>query len=242
MLQGELTHHLGYEEHAVEGRNGGNSRNGTTPKSVETGQGELALEVPRDREGSFIPQIVPKGGASFTRLRREDPFALCPGNDGGRDSGPPGGVVWGRGFSRPDFGCHRCGAGPGQSLAVPAGVSGLPHPVVGCPGGQGARPWGDSQQGGLPGPGGPPGGRQGIVGSVAVTQRGGQILVAGAHRVEEPRLTRSAHRLRRWPQRFPRSPGSGISPGPGPVVYRPIWLASRCALSPTRTASRWPAT
>jgi len=61
MLQGELTHHLGYEKHAVEGRNGGNSRNGSTAKRVQTGQGELALEVPRDREGSFTPQIVPKG-------------------------------------------------------------------------------------------------------------------------------------------------------------------------------------
>lgn len=61
MLQGELTHHLGYEKHAPEGRNGGNSRNGSTGKNVQTGQGELALQVPRDREGSFEPQIVPKG-------------------------------------------------------------------------------------------------------------------------------------------------------------------------------------
>lgn len=61
MLQGELTRHLGYEKHALEGRNGGNSRNGSTAKSVQTGQGELALQVPRDREGSFEPQIVPKG-------------------------------------------------------------------------------------------------------------------------------------------------------------------------------------
>ncbi|MCC7263790.1 MAG: IS256 family transposase [Candidatus Latescibacteria bacterium] len=61
MLQGELTHHLGYEKHALEGRKGGSSRNGSTAKNVQTGQGELALQVPRDREGSFEPQIVPKG-------------------------------------------------------------------------------------------------------------------------------------------------------------------------------------
>jgi len=54
MLQGEMTHHLGYEKHAVEGRNGGNSRNGSTVKRVQTGQGELALQVPRDREGKGI--------------------------------------------------------------------------------------------------------------------------------------------------------------------------------------------
>lgn len=65
MLQGELTHHLGYEKHAPEGRNGGNSRNGSTAKQVQTGQGELSLQVPRDREGSFEPQLVPKGERRF---------------------------------------------------------------------------------------------------------------------------------------------------------------------------------
>jgi transposase-like protein len=60
-LEGEMTTHLGYEKHAPEGRNSGNSRNGSTPKSVLTGEGELEIEVPRDRNGEFDPQLVKKG-------------------------------------------------------------------------------------------------------------------------------------------------------------------------------------
>ena len=59
-LQAELTHHLGYEPHAPEGRGSGNSRNGTTGKAVQTDQGEFPLELPRDRQGSFDPQLGKK--------------------------------------------------------------------------------------------------------------------------------------------------------------------------------------
>ena len=61
VLEGELTAHLGYEKHAAEGRNSGNSRNGTTAKSILTGDGEVDIEVPRDRRGDFEPQLVKKG-------------------------------------------------------------------------------------------------------------------------------------------------------------------------------------
>ena len=60
-LEGEMTAHLGYEKHAVEGRGSGNSRNGATGKNVLTGSGELEIEVPRDRNGEFDPQLVKKG-------------------------------------------------------------------------------------------------------------------------------------------------------------------------------------
>jgi putative transposase len=60
-LEAEMTSHLGYEKHAPEGRNSGNSRNGKSPKTVTTDTGEIELEVPRDRNGQFEPQIVPKG-------------------------------------------------------------------------------------------------------------------------------------------------------------------------------------
>lgn len=60
-LQGEMTSHLGYEKHAREGRNSGNSRNGSFPKTVIGEQGEMTIEVPRDRKGDFEPQLVPKG-------------------------------------------------------------------------------------------------------------------------------------------------------------------------------------
>jgi len=61
VLEGEMTAHLGYEKHAQEGRDGGNSRNGKTGKRVKTDSAEMGIEVPRDREGTFDPQMVAKG-------------------------------------------------------------------------------------------------------------------------------------------------------------------------------------
>jgi transposase-like protein len=60
-LEVEMTGHLGYEPHAVEGRNSGNSRNGSYPKTVTTEIGQVELAVPRDRNGTFEPVTVPKG-------------------------------------------------------------------------------------------------------------------------------------------------------------------------------------
>jgi transposase-like protein len=59
-LEAEMDEHLGYARHAVEGRNTGNSRNGTRAKTVLTEVGEVEVGVPRDREGSFDPKIVRK--------------------------------------------------------------------------------------------------------------------------------------------------------------------------------------
>ena len=61
VLEGEMTEHLGYEKHAVEGRKSGNSRNGTSSKRVKTGSHEVEIDVPRDRAGEFDPQFVRKG-------------------------------------------------------------------------------------------------------------------------------------------------------------------------------------
>jgi putative transposase len=60
-LQGEMTNHLGYDKHAPQGRNSGNSRNGSFSKNVIGDSGEMTIEVPRDRNGEFEPQLVPKG-------------------------------------------------------------------------------------------------------------------------------------------------------------------------------------
>lgn len=60
MLEAELTGHLGYQKHSPAGRNTGNSRNGTTKKTVQTEHGPVQLPIPRDREGTFEPIIVKK--------------------------------------------------------------------------------------------------------------------------------------------------------------------------------------
>src|SRR5882672_637849 len=59
-LEAEMSEHLGYERGEGVGRVGLNVRNGTSPKTVRTEVGDIALQVPRDRDGSFDPQIVPK--------------------------------------------------------------------------------------------------------------------------------------------------------------------------------------
>ena len=60
-LQAELTDHLGYEKGAAEASLFANSRNGSTPKTLASQVGEVGLDVPRDRDGSFTPRLVPKG-------------------------------------------------------------------------------------------------------------------------------------------------------------------------------------
>src|ERR1044071_3883219 len=67
-LTGELTHHLSYEKHSPSGDNSGNSRNGTTPKTMKGKRGQVQIEVPRDRDSSFEPQLVKKGQTRFDGL------------------------------------------------------------------------------------------------------------------------------------------------------------------------------
>lgn len=64
-LQAEMTEHLGYKQHAAKGRNSGNSRNGTGAKVLQTEQGAVPIEVPRDRNGTFEPQLVKKHQRRF---------------------------------------------------------------------------------------------------------------------------------------------------------------------------------
>ena len=60
-LEEEMTEHVGYDKHAGEGRNGADSRNGTRAKAVLTDKaGPVDIGVPRDRDGSFQPVIVPE--------------------------------------------------------------------------------------------------------------------------------------------------------------------------------------
>lgn len=59
-LEAEMTDHLGYEKHSPEGNGSGNSRNGRTSKRVISSDGDLEIDVPRDRNGDFDPQFVRK--------------------------------------------------------------------------------------------------------------------------------------------------------------------------------------
>lgn len=65
ILVGELNHHLGYEKHEVAGHGSGNSRNGKSQKTLKGESGEIAIEVPRDRNGSFEPKLIEKHQTRF---------------------------------------------------------------------------------------------------------------------------------------------------------------------------------
>lgn len=65
-MAAELTEHVGYEKHDSAGKNSGNSRNGTSPKTIKGDFGTIPLEIPRDRSGTFEPKIIPKHQTRFT--------------------------------------------------------------------------------------------------------------------------------------------------------------------------------
>lgn len=65
VLQGELTHHLGYDKYAREDKTGDDSRNGSSSKTLKSKHGELTIEVPRDRKGEFEPQFIKKHQTHF---------------------------------------------------------------------------------------------------------------------------------------------------------------------------------
>lgn len=71
MLEGEMTEHLGYEPYEAAGRNSGNNRNGHYLKKVRTSTGETTVQVPRDRNGEFEPQIIARYAGNTNELEEK---------------------------------------------------------------------------------------------------------------------------------------------------------------------------
>jgi putative transposase len=93
-LEVEMEEHLGYEKHAFEGRDRGNSWNGTRSKTLITEVGPVDLEVPRDRDGSFEPKSVKK---RQRRLDGVDSMVIsltAKGVDDRRGRSPPDGGLF----------------------------------------------------------------------------------------------------------------------------------------------------
>ena len=72
-MQAELTEHLGYEKHAHSGKNSGNSRNGGYKKTISGDFGNLNISIPRDRNSTFEPVILPKGETRSPALMTKSP-------------------------------------------------------------------------------------------------------------------------------------------------------------------------
>ena len=64
-LEGEMTDHLGYTKHSPVGKSKSNSRNGKTSKTIKGKNGEMTIAVPRDRDGQYEPQLIPKHQRRF---------------------------------------------------------------------------------------------------------------------------------------------------------------------------------
>jgi len=71
MLEAELTAQLGYEPYEAKGRNSGNSRNGYYSKKVRTSEGDTEVEVPRDRNGEYEPQVLRKYASNTSELEEK---------------------------------------------------------------------------------------------------------------------------------------------------------------------------
>jgi len=78
-LEAEMDEHMGYEKYDRSGEV--NSRNGTINKNLITETGSIELEVPRDREGTFTPQLVKKRQTRINGLDEKILSLLCKGND-----------------------------------------------------------------------------------------------------------------------------------------------------------------
>ena len=71
MLQAELDSSLGYEKHDQTPKSTDNRRNGTYPKKVKSSHGEISLSIPRDRQGEYEPQLVPKGQTDISAIEEK---------------------------------------------------------------------------------------------------------------------------------------------------------------------------
>ena len=91
----ELCEHLGYDKHDPVGHGTGNSRNGIRSKTVLTDAGgAVDIDVPRDRAGTFEPQIVKKRQRRLTDVDEVVLSLLCPGAHHPRDQRPFRPYLW----------------------------------------------------------------------------------------------------------------------------------------------------
>ena len=71
MLQGELNHHLGYNPHEKTEKSTDNRRNGYGQKELKTSMGEVSIQTPRDRDGSFEPTLIPKRKKDISEIENK---------------------------------------------------------------------------------------------------------------------------------------------------------------------------
>jgi hypothetical protein len=204
-LETELDTHLGYQKHGRKGNTTGNTRNGQSQKTLKGEQGHVEIEVPRDRQGSFEPQLVKKGQ---TRLDGFDDkiLALYARGMTTRDIQAQLQELYGVEVS-PTLISNVTEAvmdarAPMADASVRASLSDC---LCGLSGRQRARAPTRDQQSALPGTCRQSGGTQGTAGDVDGPKRRRQVLVVRADRTPESRSQRYLSCLCGWAQRSARS-------------------------------------
>ena len=124
-LEEEMAEHLGYDKHDPVGRNRGNSRNGKRAKTVLTDSGEVAVEVPRDRDGSFEPVIVAKRQRRLSRIDEIVLSLYARGLTTGDIAAHFGQIYDAQVFQGHHLSDHRPSGGGDASLDQPAAGAGL---------------------------------------------------------------------------------------------------------------------
>jgi len=132
-LETELDHHLGYETGEDPPEEQPNRRNGRNSKKLRTNQGEITVGVPRDREGSFEPQIVPKRQRHFDGFDDKIIAIQCAGHDGARHQGAAPRDLLRRREPRSHLEGHRRGERRAAQLAATPTGAGLLHRLPWAP-------------------------------------------------------------------------------------------------------------
>ena len=217
-MKAELTHHLGYEKHEPGGRGSGNSRNGQSRKTVQGDFGAVEIAVPRDRNGSFEPKILPK---HERRLAGFDDKILS---------------LYARGMTTRDIQSHleeMYGVEVSPSL-----ISEVTDAVM-----DEVRVWqsrpleslyailyldalmvkmrheGRVENRAVCGPGGEPRRSEGSARSVDERYRRRRALATDSDRDSQPGCPRRSDCLRGWTERFSRSHSGGISQSTSPALH-----------------------
>jgi hypothetical protein len=221
-LQAELTGHLGYEKGDPAGRGSPNSRNGTTPKTLATEVGDVALAVPRDRAATFEPRLVPKGSRRAGGLD-DMIISLYSGGMTVREIQHHLVSTLGTELSHEMISnITDAVAEQDQDLAEPAVGGDLPDHLHGRDRGQDPRRAHRAQQVRLPRRGRGPGRGQARAGDLGAGHRGRQVLGRGLRRAAQPRRQGCADRLLRRADRVPRGDRGDLAADHRADLYRAL--------------------
>jgi hypothetical protein len=212
-MKAELSHHLGYEKHEVAGRGSGNSRNGASHKLVKGDFGEVGIAIPRDREGSFEPKILPKHERRFTGFDDKILSMYARGMSTRDIQNHPGRDLSGGSQRVADQRSHRRRDGRGPNLAEPAAGPDLSDRLPECADGEDATRRACGKPRCLRGHRHHDGRKQGSTGAVEQCHGRLEVLAADSDGSEESPCQRDLHRLCGWVERIPGSDQRRVSPG-----------------------------